>query len=96
MGSAFVGALIEFASSLVGKLLIVLGLGFIEYQGVNYLLQQALIYANGGAASLGSSSLAQWAGFLKIDVHISIALSAITAKIALNSWINGAKQIVSK
>lgn len=93
---ALIGALLAFASSLVGRVMLAMGLGFVEYQGVNYLMQEALQYAAGGVAEFGASPLAMWAGFFKIDIHFSIAVSAITVKILLSTWITGAKQIVSK
>lgn len=93
---ALIGALLAFAASLVGRVMIALGLGFVEYQGVNYLLQEALQYIAGGVTDFGASPLALWAGFLKIDIHFSIAVSAISVKILLSTWVTGAKTIVAK
>ena len=98
--SALLGGLIQLASSLVGRVLIALGLGFVEYQGISLLISsvtnQALA-AMAGFESSGFPLMLQWAGFFRIDVHVSILLSAIGVKVALNSLGGGTvRRLVNK
>lgn len=83
--SAILGGLIEIAGSLVGRVLIALGFGFVEYTGISVLVDSVKQQALSLVANVGASSLAEWAGFFRIDVHISVILSAIGVKVALNA-----------
>lgn len=83
--SAILGGLIEIAGSLVGRVLLALGFGFVEYTGISVLVDSVKQQALSLVANVGASSLAEWAGFFRIDVHISVILSAIGVKVALNA-----------
>lgn len=86
--SALWGGLIQLAGSLVGRVLLSLGLGFVEFQGVSALVSSVTDRATaalGGFESASYGTILQWAGFFQFDVHISIIISAIGVKIALNA-----------
>lgn len=83
--SVLLGGLLRVAGSLVGRVLLSLGFGFVEYTGVSYLIDQAKTSALSMVSSVGTSMLAEWAGFLRLDQHISIVISAIGVKVLLNS-----------
>lgn len=83
--SVLLGGLLRVAGSLVGRVLLALGFGFVEYTGVSYLIDQAKTSALSMVSSVGTSMLAEWAGFLRLDQHISIVISAIGVKVLLNS-----------
>lgn len=83
--SMLLGGLLQIAASLVGRVLIALGFGFVEYVGISALVDSAKASAAGLLGAVGSSSLAEWAGFFRIDVHLSIVLSAIGVKVLLNA-----------
>ncbi|MGE8448172.1 MAG: DUF2523 domain-containing protein [Comamonas sp.] len=83
--SILVGALLQVVGSFIGRALLALGFGFVEYKGISYLISSVLEQAKGLMGSLGSSILAEWAGFFRIDVHLSIILSAIGVKVLLNA-----------
>ncbi|WP_091455646.1 DUF2523 domain-containing protein [Giesbergeria anulus] len=83
--STLLGGLLQIASSLVGRVLIALGFGFVEYIGVSALVDSVKTQATSLINSVGASTLADWAGFFRIDVHISIVISAIGVKLVLNS-----------
>ena len=94
--ASILGGLAQAAGSLVGRVLIALGLGFASYMGFNALIGQITGQINDLISSFGASVLAEWAGFFQIDKHFSMILSAITAKIALNGMQDGKKFIVNK
>ncbi|GKS96153.1 DUF2523 domain-containing protein [Acidovorax sp. SUPP2825] len=83
--SVLLGGLMQIAGSMVGRVLIALGFGFVEYTGVSYLIDQAKTAALSMFGTVGTSMLAEWAGFLRLDQHISIVISAIGVKVLLNS-----------
>lgn len=83
--SALLGGLLQIAGSLVGRVLLALGFGFVEYVGISTLLDHVKQHATGLIGAVGTSSLAEWAGFFRIDVHLSIILSAIGVKVMLNA-----------
>ena len=48
-------------------------------------------------AGFESSNLVAWAGFFRLDVHISIIISAITIKMIFNGLSGGTiRKLVSK
>ena len=83
--SVLLGGLIQIVGSLVGRVIVALGFGFVEYVGVSALIDQIKLDAQGYINSVGASSLAAWAGFLRIDVHLSIIISAVGVKVLLSA-----------
>ena len=83
--SALLGGLLQIAGSMVGRVLLSLGFGFVEYAGISMLIDSVKQQATGLIGAVGASSLAEWAGFFRIDVHLSIILSAIGVKVLLNA-----------
>lgn len=84
---SIVGFLIPFASSFIGRALLALGFGFVEFAGISTLVSSVVSQVNqslGDFAGSGVGNMIQWAGFMKLDVHFSILLSAIGVKVALN------------
>lgn len=83
--SLLLGGLIEIANSILGRVLLGLGLGFVEYMGLQALFDGVKAQAEGLASSFtGAGALLEWAGFLRIDVHLSIIISAVSMKMLLN------------
>lgn len=86
---AIAGALVSVASSVVGRVLVALGMGVISYTGVN----AALTYFSGtmvGAASSSGAIIAGMLGVLKLDVCLSIFTAAALARLALAGAQSGA------
>ena len=83
--SVLLGGLLRIVSSFVGRVLLALGFGFVEFVGVSALVDSVKSQASALLGGVGASSLAEWAGFFRIDVHISIIISAIGVKVLLNS-----------
>lgn len=85
---SIVGFLLPFMGSIMGRALLALGFGFVEYVGISSLVNYAVTFVNQSIGNFSSSavgSMLQWAGFLQIDVHFSILLSAIGVKVAFNA-----------
>ncbi len=86
--SAILGGLIQLAGSLVGRVVIALGFGFVEYQGITALINSVTTGTSSSIAAFANSQfplMVQWAGFFRLDVHIALIISAIGVKVALNS-----------
>ena len=95
--SVFLGGLVEIAGSLLGRVLLGLGLGFVEYQGINMMIDSAMSSALSTIGGIGGSIIGDWAGFFLIDKHISVIISAIGVKVLLHG-LGGAsvKRLASK
>ena len=83
--SWILAGLLQVAGSLVGRVLLALGFGFVEYTGFSLLIDSIKSQASSMIGAVGSSMLGEWAGFFRIDVHLSIILSAIGVKVMLNA-----------
>lgn len=94
------GALLSVAGSFVGRILFSLGLAFVEYQGISALLDSVknqILSALGGFESSGFALMIAWGGFFRFDVHITLVLSAIGVKLALNGMTGGVmRKLASK
>lgn len=90
------GALLQLVASLVGRVLLALGIGYISYQGYDLLLGSFrtlfMSYAGGLPADLLSIL-----GLLKLGTCFNIALSAITIRATLGGLQSGGfKRMVTK
>lgn len=83
--SVLLGGLLQIVGSVVGRVIVALGFGYVEYTGLNLLIDSVKADATAALSAVGASSLADWAGFFRLDVHISIIISAIGVKVLLNS-----------
>ena len=83
--SVLLGGLLQVVGSFVGRVIVALGFGYVEYTGISMLIDSVKDDATNLISSVGASSLAEWAGFFRIDVHLSIVISAIGVKVLLNS-----------
>jgi hypothetical protein len=82
--SVLLGALLQLVGSLVGRALVALGLGFVEFVGLQSMINGTITAIKSNISSF-DGPMAAWAGFFRIDVHISIIISAITMKLLLRS-----------
>lgn len=93
---ALIGALIQAAGTLVGKVLISLGIGYATFTGVDASITWARDYALSSVAGVGGTTL-QVLSTLKIGTCISILSSAFTARLLLNGLTGGTiKKMVLK
>ena len=91
-----IGGLAMAASTLVGRVLIALGFGFATYNGFDYLMQSILGQIMSLIGNFANSQLVAWAGYLMLDKHISLILSAISVKVLLNGLSDGKKFLSRK
>lgn len=87
--AALLGGLLSITSSLVGRVLVALGIGTVTYTGIVTVLDYAKAQA---LASIGSApaQLVQLLGFLGVGELISIITSALLARLILNGLNSGA------
>lgn len=83
--AALVGALVQAASSMVGRVLVGLGVGLVVFGGVNSLLtsarDMAFQYLNQAAAV---SEIGRYMGLLQIGACVNILFSALVIRLTLN------------
>lgn len=80
--AAIVGGFLEVCSSLVGRVLVALGIGLVTYTGMDAGLdffRQKMIDALGSAGP----AVVGMAGVLQLDVVLSILIAAVTLKLLL-------------
>lgn len=83
---SILGGLISLMGSLIGRAILALGFGFVEYAGISTLVAYVIAQANSAFGNFaGSSAMMAWAGFFRIDIHVSILISAIGVKLLMNS-----------
>jgi hypothetical protein len=85
---AIVGALISVCATLVGRIIMALGMGVISYIGINAALDVFRGYFNNAMGSAGAT-LAGMAGVLQLDVCFSIFIAAGLAKLAIAGATSG-------
>lgn len=94
--AALLGGLVSAAGSIVGRVLIALGIGFVAYTGVDVTMTaiKTGIASAGGALPMG---LAGMLGVLKIGTGFNILISALVARLTLNGLTSGTiKRMVIK
>jgi hypothetical protein len=84
-----VGALASAAATITGRVLIALGIGYVSYTGIDYVLTGLKADA---IANLNSVPLLAIAVMhtMKVDVCISILFSAMAAKLVISGLTSGA------
>ncbi|MDP3887126.1 DUF2523 domain-containing protein [Hydrogenophaga sp.] len=86
--AALIGALVSAAGTLVGKVLISLGIGYVAYSGIDTMLESAKADVFSRIAGQGSL-VTQLAGVLQIGTCINILASAYLARLVVAGLTNG-------
>jgi len=87
--AALVGGLVQAAGTLVGKVLISLGMGYVTYTGLDAGLTWVTAQIASGFGALGSATV-QTLSAARVGVAVNIVLSAVAARLLLNGLTNGA------
>jgi len=87
--AALLGALVQIAGTLVGKVLLSLGIGYVAYKGLDASLAWAKSSVFANLAGLSPTTL-QVLGVLQIGTAINILISALTARLVLKGMTGGA------
>lgn len=96
LAAAILGAFIQGASTLVGRILIALGFGYVSYTGISTALDYAESQVISNLQGLPSVAV-QIASATKVDVAVSIIFSAIAVRLLLQGLTGGAfKRLVMK
>jgi Protein of unknown function (DUF2523) len=91
-----VGALIQVAGTIVGKVLLSLGIGYVTFTGVDASLSWVRAEFLSGVSGLPALGL-QIAGLLKVGVCVSMLTSALTTRLLLQGLTSGTlKRMVVK
>lgn len=85
---AIAGALVSVAASLVGRIMMALGMGVVSYVGINAALDVFKGYFADAMGGVGGD-VAGMVGVLKLDVCMSIFIAAGLAKLVINGATNG-------
>lgn len=94
--AALLGGLIQACGSLVGRVLVSLGIGYVAYSGVDTSITWARDFVLARIGDLPANAIAV-ASTMKIGVCISILTSAILARMVLGGLTNGTlKRMVQK
>lgn len=86
--AAIIGALVQAAGTLVGKVLLSLGIGYAVFSGVDVSITWARDFAVAKIAASHAQTVAA-AGALKVGTCISIITSALVARMTLNGLTSG-------
>ncbi len=87
--AALLGALIQIAGTLVGKVLLSLGIGYVAYKGLDTSLTWAKTELFSSLSSMNSVTL-QVMGVLQVGTAINILISALSARLVLKGMTGGA------
>lgn len=94
--AALLGGLIEAAGTLVGRVLLSLGLGYVSYTALDTSLQWISDQISSAFAGLGSQSMAVLSA-CQVGSAVAIVLSAIGARLVLDGMTSGAvKKMVQR
>lgn len=85
---AICGALVSICATLVGRVILALGMGLVTYTGLNLALDVFRTYFNNAMGSAGAT-LAGMCGVLQLDVCFSIFVAAALAKLTIAGATGG-------
>jgi len=85
---ALIGALISALGTLVGKILISLGIGYLVFSGVDTSIAWAKAYTISHISAAGGNVVLV-AGALRVGSCISILTSALTTRLIINGLTSG-------
>lgn len=83
--AALLGGLLQFAGSMVGRVLIALGMSYVTYRGLNTLLTLALTDIKNAIGGLGGAA-AGLIGMLWIDKALTMYFSSVVAATVIKGW----------
>jgi hypothetical protein len=93
--AAILGALSQAAGSLVGRVLVSLGLGYAAFTGINTMISGVQVYALSQFNSLPADAIIL-AGKMRVGVAISMIFSAMLMRLALNGLTSAASGSITR
>jgi hypothetical protein len=82
------GGLVQVAGTIVGKVLLSMGIGFVAYSGVDASFEWATAQFTSGMSGMPAIGL-QIAGLLKVGVCVSMLVSALTVRLVMSGLTGG-------
>jgi hypothetical protein len=92
---ALVGALAAAMASLVGRVIIALGIGFVTYKGISVMLDAMRAQVVSSVSGMSADAV-QFAAYLWVDKALTIVFSAITISLSFRLIGGGLKKMVVK
>ena len=86
--ASLLGGFVSLAGSMVGRVLIALGIGYVSYTGVDTALTAIKSSIWGHMTDTGTTVLGLMA-LLKVDVQVNILFSALAARLVLQGLTSG-------
>lgn len=94
--ATLLGGLAQAAGSLVGRVLLALGMGFVSYQGLDLVLDGLRVMFVDNLALL-DARVVQALGVMNVDRAFTLIMSAIAARLLIQGLSSGAvKRLVVK
>ena len=94
--SALLGGLVEIAGTIVGKVLLSLGIGYVAYSGVDTSLGWCKALFLSGVSGMPADAIGL-AGTMKVGVCVSMLLSALAIRLTLAGLTGGTiKRMITK
>lgn len=92
---SLVGALLNVAGTLAGRVLLALGIGFATYKGADVALTSLMTQVKSAFGGV-PSEVSQFLAFMWVDKALSILFSAYVAALALKTAAGAALKMVAK
>jgi hypothetical protein len=86
--ASLIGGLITASGTLVGRVLVSLGIGYVAFTGIGAMMDSVKVDVLGAIGSQGPL-VASLAGVLQIGTCVNIIMSAITIKLSLMGLTSG-------
>ena len=86
--AALIGGLVSAAGSIVGRVLIAMGIGLVTYTGINITLSQFMTDFINHASAAGPTIVGVM-GTLKVGTDANILASSLAARLTLNGLTGG-------
>lgn len=88
-----VGAAATIMPSLVGRVMLALGVGFVTYKGIDVGISALRLQAISSIQGIGGDAL-QLLGFLWVDKAISVLFSAVTVSLVMRGVGAASKKLI--
>lgn len=88
LAAAILGAFLQAIGTLVGRVLISLGIGYVAYSGIDTMVTYAKTTALSNIQGLPATAL-QLAGVLQVGTCINILTSALLARLVIRGLTSG-------
>lgn len=93
--ASLIGGFLQVAGSMVGKVLLALGFGYVTYSGLDASFGWIKTQISASFGGLPAQALAVLSA-ARVGSAVAVVMSAISARMVLTGLVDGAKKLVSK